>query len=503
MPELHLPWLELSVVIPLVGAIRVSQLANRDVARRHAIGFCLLTFCFAAGEWIDFATLNEYEAHDAADFLRSMFGMDILVIDEVSAPLLPLGAMLYLMTVGTTLRTKVNRFSFGWTLFSEAVLLATLSCREPWFIIALLAIGTIPPWIELRQRKQSTRVYTIHMGLFVALACAGQFLVPADASITNPPVIAGCMLTAAALIRSGVFPLHCWMSDLFEKATFGTALLFVTPMAGAYAILRLVLPIAPDWALQSIAVVSLFTAVYSAGLALVQHEARRFFCYLFLSHSSLVLVGLEMATPVGLTGGLCVWLSVGISLLGFGLALRCAEARTGRLSLDGYHGLAEHTPILAGLFLLTGLASIGFPGTVGFVGTELLVEGAVGVYPVVGLTVVLATALNGIAVVLAYFRVFTGTRHVASVSMRCRTCERVAIIVLTILILGGGLFPQPGVSSRYHAAVAVIEHRGGEVEMKPHSSSHKAAGAEHRQKTGIAKSLAEPVAHTQHQNTVR
>lgn len=460
MTELHLPWLELSVLIPLVGAIWVSLLRNQDTAKLHSVFICVLTFVCATGEWIDFGTLGQFEAHDHWDVLTAVFHQDVFVIDELSAPLLPLGAMLYLMTVMTTLRTKVNRFSFGWTLFSEAILMATLSCREPWFIIALMSLATVPPWIEMRMRKQSTRFYCLHMGLFVVLLCGGQALVPADATTTSPPIIAGCLLTAAALLRSGVAPVHCWMTDLFEKATFGTALLFVTPMTGAYAVMRLVLPIAPDWALQSIAIVSLFTAVYAAGMALVQHESRRFFCYVFLSHSSLVLVGLEMATPIGLTGALCVWLSVGVSLLGFGLTLRSVEARTGRLSLDTFHGLYEHTPILAGLFLLTGLASIGFPGTVGFVGTELLVEGAVEVYPLIGLAVVFAAMLNGIAVVLAYFRVFTGTRHEASVSLKCRTSERVTIVILTALILGGGLYPQPSVSSRYHAAVALMEHRG-------------------------------------------
>lgn len=463
MPEMHLPWLELSVLIPLLGALWVGCLKNRDLARTHAIIACALTLLCAAGEWIDFNSLHTFEAHDHWDVLDAVFHKDVFVVDELSAPLLPLGAMLYLMTVLTTLRTKVNRFSFGWTLFSEAVLLATLSCRDPWLIITLLAIATIPPWIEMRVRRQATRFYCLHMGVFIALLVAGQALVPDDASALNPPVIAGCLLTAAALLRSGVTPLHCWITDLFEKVTFGTALLFVTPMTGAYAVIRLVLPIAPDWALQSIGIVSLFTAVYAAGMALVQHEARRFFCYVFLSHSSLVLVGLEMATPIGLTGALCVWLSVGISLLGFGLTLRSVEARTGRLSLNTFHGMYEHTPILAGLFLLTGLASIGFPGTVGFIGTELLVEGAVGVYPLVGLTVVLAAMLNGVAVVLAYFRVFTGTRHSASISMNCRLSERVTILILTALILGGGLYPQPGVSSRYHAAAALMAHRLGET----------------------------------------
>jgi len=460
MSELHLPWLELSVLLPLVGAVWVSLLNDRDRARTISTAICGVTLVCAIGEWLDFAMLGSFEAHDHWDLFQSVFHVDVFVIDELSAPLLPLGALLYLATVMTTLRTKSSRFSFGGTMVSESILLATLSCRHPWLIIALLAAATIPPWLELRQRKQSTRVYVYHMGLFIALLVAGQSLVGSDASAATPPILAGCLLTAGALIRSGICPLHCWMTDLFEKATLGTALLFVTPMTGAYAVMRLVFPVAPSWALQSIAVLSLATAIYAAGMALVQKDSRRFFCYLFLSHSSLVLVGLEMATPIGLAGALCVWLSVGISLLGFGLALRSVEARTGRLSLDTFHGLYEHTPFLAAMFLVTGLASIGFPGTVGFIGTELLMEGAVAVYPLVGLAVVAAAAMNGVAVVKAYFHVFTGTRHKATVSMGCRPSERITILIIVVLIIGGGLVPQPGVQSRYHAARALLEHRG-------------------------------------------
>ncbi len=292
----------------------------------------------------------------------------------------------------------------------------------------------------------------------------------------NLSALAGALLTAGALLRTGIVPVHCWMTDLFEKATFGTALLYVTPIMGAYAIMRLVLPFAPDWALQSIAIMSLITAVYAAGMALVQVDTRRFFCYLFLSHSSLVLVGLELATPIGLTGALLVWLSVGLSLSGFGLTLRSIEARTGRLRLTDYHGLYEHTPTLAALFLLTGLASIGFPGTIGFVGSELLVEGAVAVYPYVGTAVVIAAALNGIAILQAYFHIFTGARHPASVSLRVRIPERVAVLILTGLIIGGGLYPQPGVASRYHAAMALIRSRGDQTPQP--DDSHQAARAE-------------------------
>lgn len=461
MTELHFPWLELSVLIPIIGAILVATIKDSTVARRVCLFACSLTLICATGEWLDFAMLGTFEAHDHWDVLEFIFHSDVFVIDELNAPLLPLAALLYLLTVLSTLRTKMHRFSFVSTLISEAILLATLSCRQPWVIIALLSVAVVPVWLEIHARGRCTRVFTLHLGLFALLLLTGQLLVQ-----SGWVMVGGSILTLAVLLRSGIVPLHCWMTDLFEKATFGTALLFVTPMTGAYAVMRLVLPIAPDWALQSIAIVSLVTAVYAGGMAIVQTEARRFFCYLFLSHSSLVLVGLELVTPIALTGALCVWLSVGLSLAGFGLTLRCVESRTGRISLSKYHGLYEHMPTLASLFLLTGLASIGFPGTVGFIGTELLIEGVVGVYPLVGFTVVFAAALNGVAILQAYFRVFTGTQHTASFSLRARPAEKIAVLILAAMIVGGGIYPQWGVASRYHAATQLIKQRAGDAETK-------------------------------------
>ncbi|WP_390621130.1 proton-conducting transporter transmembrane domain-containing protein [Calycomorphotria hydatis] len=455
MPELRLPWMELSVLIPILGVLVLAFLS--DVARQRimCLVICGLTLMCATGEWLDFMNLHTFEAHDHWDIIEFVFHKDLFVIDELNAPLLPLAALLNFLTVLATPSTKANRLSFRALLASEAILIATLSSRHTWAIILLLIAAIIPVWLELRSRGRCTRVFELHMAIFAIMLVIGQSCV----SIGHI-LLGGTFLTAAALLRTGIVPLHCWMTDLFEKATFGTALLYVAPMTGAYAVMRLVLPIASDWALQSIAIVSLVTAVYAGGMALVQHEARRFFCYLFLSHSSLVLVGLELATPIGLTGALFVWLSVGLSLGGFGLALRSVEARTGRISMDDYHGLYEHMPTLAALFLLTGLASIGFPGTVGFIGTELLIEGAVQIYASVGMAVVVAGALNGIAILRAYFRIFTGRRHHASFPLYARRSEKVAVLILAALILGGGIFPQWGVASRYHAANELLRIRG-------------------------------------------
>jgi NADH-quinone oxidoreductase subunit M len=162
---------------------------------------------------------------------------------------------------------------------------------------------------------------------------------------------------------------------------------------------------------------------------------------------------------MSLTGSLCLWFSVMLSLAGFGLTLRALEFRFGRLSLRGFHGLYEHSPTLAACFLLTGLASVGFPGTLGFISTELLVDSAVEANPAVGVAIVAAAALNGIAVVRAYLHLFAGGRHISTVGLGIGPRERVAVLTLAAMILGGGLFPQPGVTTRELAAEEILNER--------------------------------------------
>jgi NADH-quinone oxidoreductase subunit M len=344
-------------------------------------------------------------------------------------------------------------------LTAEAIHVAKFACKEPAILVALLAIGALLPLAELINRRRPIRLYALHLTLFIGLLLVGwRLLVSADGDATRTTA-ATIALLAAVLIRCGVIPAHCWLTDWFEHSSFGIALLYVIPLSGVYAAIRLVLPIAPDWVLHSIGFISLITALYAAGMALVQREVRRFFAYLFLSHASLVLVGLELHTTVSLTGALSLWFSVILSLGGFGLVLRALEGRFGRMALVEHHGLYEHSPTLAVCFLLTGLASVGFPGTLGFVATDMLVDGAVTANLFVGIAVVGTAALNGIAIVRAYLLLFTGARHTSTVSLSIGQRERAVVLTLSVLILGGGLFPQPGVSSRQRAAEEILEER--------------------------------------------
>ncbi len=458
---LSLPWLEASIAVPLVGAIVLSRVRTPQHTAAWGLFFAFLTLMCTFAASLTFMT-GVAPASGKWDVQARLFGGHLFRLDELSAPLVPAVALLYLLTALATAKIKLRRFSFPWSFAAEALALATFSCIDPWTLVLILSLGTLPPIVELLNRGRSYRVYVIHMALFVGPMAVGQLLVDVGSIAWG-----SALLFAAVLVRCGVIPMHCWITDWFENATFGRALLFVAPLTGVYAAIRLVLPVADDWMLRSLSLASLVTAVYASGMATVQLEARRFFAFLFLSHASLVLVGLELHTSISLTGSLRLWSSVILSLGGLGLTLRALESRVGRLSLSRFHGLYDHSPALAVCFLVTGLASVGFPGTVGFVAAEMLVDGAVDASPWVGLGVVTAAALNGIAIVRAYFLLFTGTRHAATVPLGITLQERMAVLTLAALLIGGGLLPQPGVVASHRAATQLLQESASRNSRPP------------------------------------
>jgi NADH-quinone oxidoreductase subunit M len=452
------PWLELAIGVALVGSLWVSRLRVPERAARWGIAFTGAAFACTFLAWLGFYLGAPPEDVQRYSLQRQFLGATPLALDELSAPLVPAVALLHFLAAATTARTRMRHFSFSWSLASDAVRMAAFSCQGSWLLVGLLALDTVPPYVELVNRRRPTRVYVLHMALFVGLMVLGWAAYGTGGG-RPAPAWASIPLMLAILVRCGTVPAHCWVTHWFEHASLGNALLYTTPLAGVYAAVRLVLPVAPDWALHGISVASLVTAVYAAGMAAVQRDTRRFYAHLFLSHSSLVLVGLELLTELSLTASLCLWFSVILSLGGFGLTLRALESRFGRLALTNYYGLYDHSPALAACFLLTGLASVGFPGTLGFISTELLVDSAVEANPYIGFAVVASAALNGIAVVRAYFLLFTGARHLSTVSLGITARERAGVLALSALVLGGGFFPQPGVSTRQRAAEEILADR--------------------------------------------
>lgn len=454
MNDLDLISIDAAILLPLVAAPLVWRIRSADRARTWSLAIAACTLLLVLAGWVAFA----FTPGDAALPL-GVSPARYLSVDSLNAPLLALVATVHLLAIATTVKGKMVRFSFGRTLMIEAVTLATFASQSNWLLIALLAVGSVAPWRELRVRHRSSRVFAVYMFASLVVLSVGQMLVDAEGGGEHVSIAAILLLMGGIFIRTGLFPFHSWIPDLFENAGFGTALTFTTPLTGVLAASRLLLPIAPPWALQVISFMALASAIYAAGMALVQQEVRRYFSYFLLSYSAIVLVGLTMDRLTGLAGGLCVWLSAGLAIAGMGTVLRAVEARVGHLSLSRFHGLYEQVPLLAAFFLLCGLAVVGFPGTFGFIGNEMLFDGALATGIHVGLALIFATAVNGISLLAVYFRIFTGGQHKSTISIARRPAERFAVLCLTFIILAGGLFPQPIIASRYRAAKQLLAGR--------------------------------------------
>jgi NADH-quinone oxidoreductase subunit M len=447
-----LPWLELSLAVGLVGSACVCLVRDAVAAFRWCVAFAAVSLgCVSIAALAFFLGHAPHPNWGVWDWA----GRRLLAVDELNAPLLPVVALLQLLTILTTARTKMIRFSFAGALVGGGVRLAAFACVVPWLLVLLLALDAALPVLEIRRRGGSGRLSAIHAALFVGLLVAGWWC---TAGATFPAAGAVLLLVAAA-VRTGLIPAQVWVTDVFESGSFGTAMLFTAPLAAGWVIVRLAFPLAPGWAVESFGVVALVTAAYTAGVGVIQTDARRFFACLCVSHTSLVLVGFGLQTPIAVTGSLVMWMSAAVSLTGLGLTLRAVEARVGPLSLTEFRGLYGQAPALAVCFLMTGLAAVGFPGTSGFVAIELLVDEAVGSHEAVGLVVVLTSAVNGIGVVRAYLLLFTGRRHMTGVSLGITLRERIAVVTVVALILAGGVFPQAYIESRHRAAQVILRWR--------------------------------------------
>jgi NADH-quinone oxidoreductase subunit M len=121
---------------------------------------------------------------------------------------------------------------------------------------------------------------------------------------------------------------------------------------------------------------------------------------------------------------------------------------------------------LAISFLSMGLACTGFPGTLGFVGQELLVDGAIDAFPVMGFAVVIASALTGLAVLRMYFSLFCGLPDaLAHSGLRFGLTRREAwtFVALVIALIGFGIIPRPLVDSRFAASDDILRLRNARM----------------------------------------
>ena len=387
----------------------------------------------------------------------------IIRVDALSAVFLPFAAGLWLLTVAVTPRASLDRGGLLRTALATLITLASFLTESA---VVLLVLSVASVWTFIAALQDSAhgyqrRIAGTYLGVSTLVFAIGVVLMAGP--FADRTGTAGMwFIVIAALIRKGIVPFHAWVPEVFDHGRLGPAILFSAPQLGAYMTVVLIVPRASPDALRFIAMLALGTAVYGAALALVQTSARRACGYLFMSQSALVMAGLDCTSESALAGALLVWLSAGLAFAGLARCVLVLEARRGRLDLRTFHGGYERMPLLAISFLGMGLACTGFPGTLGFVGQELLVDGAVDEFPVMGFAIVVASALTGLAILRMYFSLFCGRPSPPEApGLRLGLTRREAwtFVALVIALVGLGMAPRPLVDSRFAASAEILRLR--------------------------------------------
>lgn len=438
------PWLAMLIVAPLIGAAIAHFRPARSRLAVMAANTVALTVSFLSA-----CELWRRDARfDPLDPAR------IFEVDEMNATLLIFAALVSFFVALVAPMRKWKAGSATRMLIAESILFAGFAASGEGALVALWIASYVPFDRELVQSdcrtgcRRGFRIGAVGSSALLVVGLIANRWMPSSDSVL-PGSIA---VLLAAMIRQGVMPFQSWLPHLFARAPLPSVLMLCVPQWGTWAALRLFVPDAPPILLSVLGATASFTAVYGAGLALVQKDARRAFGWLFVSETAIVFASLSGTTETGFAGGLLLWLSSGLSLAGLGMALCALEARRGRLSLDGFSGGFDSTPRLAGSFLLLGLCSVGFPGTLGFVGTELLIDGSVTTHPQLGIAMVIATVLNGLAVMNMYFRLFCGRKSIANPAIGLRHREYAGFVVLVLILSILGLWPRGIVATRMRAA---------------------------------------------------
>lgn len=437
------------ILAAMLGMVIVACLAGSALSRKQAAELCgFLLVCSVL------MILLVPSQTSASLFLA---GYETLYLDELSLWLLPYTLLIYLAIFLCAPRAQISPSWTSTMMLSLAADLCCFSTRQPFLMALFWTLSPLGLLAEMRQSpRQNQRLWRIlvtYLGSSSLLFCLGVW---ADGAQQPWALVA---ITLSIAMRKAMIPFHHWLPELFAKGPLGHVIALCSPQVGAYATVRLLAGRASPELLVALGAFSLITALHGACLAIGQRSFRGVYAGLFMGQTSLVFAGLQCTTLPALVGGLVVWLSGGLSLTGLGLCVWALLARRGKMDLGTFHGGYERSPILANSFLIFGLASCGFPGTLGFLGQDLLLQGTTQEYPHIGVLTAIVTGLNSITIVRTYFRLFCGSPRTYATSQSLRLRERGALLLLLLFVLGLGLAPIALLNSRWVVGRRILDTR--------------------------------------------
>ena len=486
--------LTITVFLPLGGAIVIALLVKGVRPVRYFAGAVALTelaLSLLVFLRYDRGGEEQFQLVDRVGWIPWVESFEVeyfLGVDGLSAPLVLLSGLLGMAAVFASwgIRERVREY-FVWLLVLQTAVVGVFTALDFILFFLLWELELVPMfflisiWGSGRKEYSAMKfvMFTFLGSAFMLVGILALFFSTHTFDMTDMPraIQEGTLLAPAGLIfallfvgfavKLPVWPLHTWLPDAHTDAPTAVSVMLagVLLKMGGYGMIRVSAGMFPEvivgaaWVLIALGVINV---LYGAVVTLRQTDLKRLIAFSSISHMGYVLVGMSAvagaagSATIGLTGASMQMFThgtiTGLLFLLVGLVYDKAHTRY----IPDLGGLATRMPVLAAVFLLAGLASLGLPGTSGFV-SELLVF--LGAFPVWSW----GTALGafGIVITAGYIlwmaqRTFFGPAIARFDNVRdASAMEMVPLFVLVVAVLAVGLYPS-FISDLFRAGVEPI-----------------------------------------------
>ncbi|MEZ0053182.1 NADH-quinone oxidoreductase subunit M [Mycobacterium sp. MAA66] len=480
-------WLTTLWALPMAGGALVILLPSsaRNTARWVALGTSLVVLAVAVMLAVRFdPTGPQYQFVENHRWIPSFGTGYILGLDGIALALVVLTAVLVpvLIVAGWHDGGEQSQSYLALILAVQSMVLISLAALDILLFYVFFEAMLIPMYFLIggfgADRKAASKaavkflLYNLFGGLIMLAAVIGLYVATADSPAIGSgtfdfraivsavstgqlhisPALANALFGGfmfAFAVKAPLWPLHRWLPDAAVQATPATAVLMmaVVDKVGTFGMLRYCLPLFPTAAVTFrplIITLAVIGIVYGAIVAIGQTDVMRLISYTSISHFGFIILGIFVMTDQGQSGSALYMVNHGISTAALFLIAGFLVARNGSRNISAYGGVQKVAPIMAGCFLVAGLATLSLPGLAPFISEFLVLIGTFVHFPVFAATAATALVLSAIYILWMYQRMMTGPVSADNERIGDLVPRELAVVVpLIALLLVLGIYPKP------------------------------------------------------------
>ena len=467
------PLLSVIIFLPLIGGFIILIIKEDPVGsiniRWAAFWTSIGTFILSCLLWLQFDSSNRsYQFVEKISWFEDLNFNYHIGVDGISLFMILLSTFLTplcILASWKSIQKRIKEYMFAF-LFLETVMIGMFASIDMLLFYIFFETVLIPMYLIIGIWGGERRIYAsfkffLYTLLGSVLMLIALIVIYKTTGLMNIEALQGNYFTrstqiflwlaffASFAVKIPMWPFHTWLPDAHVEApTAGSVILAgVLLKMGGYGFIRFslgMLPEATAYFIPFIMVLSIIAIIYTSFVALAQSDIKKLIAYSSVAHMGIVTIGIFLVNQQGLEGAMLQMLSHGVVSAALFLCVGVIYDRMHTRQISFYGGLVNKMPFYSAVFMIFMLASVGLPGTSGFVGEFLVVVGAFRFSSLIAIGAALGIILSAVYMLYLYKRIIFGTivnqklNDILDLDFR----EKLILIPLVVSVLMIGIFPN-------------------------------------------------------------